>query len=375
MQRSFLLSYLEAFHHIPGWFSYDAALMFMAYNQLIADAGVAADVLEIGVYYGLSSIALAAVRGAGRRMYAIDLFEELEEGGGYGSGANYRKQFEQNMASFFGKLDFLQIVTGASGKLRSLDYPQSFSFCHVDGGHSAQETYDDVKFASDILIPGGLLGLDDYFNPEHPGVCEGAVDFARRHAGVLRPIAIGYNKVLFQRLPAPFDLNTKFSEMFPAVPHGESILWETPVHLYGKAFRSCFDLYASEPARLAPMGAAGVRARISPAKKRLDVRPEGSVALVVAVKNTSGDVFPHGERVFGLSYHLLSAKGETIRHDNRRTYFASALEPGQEVSVNLEVEAPSAPGRYQVEIDLVWEGVMWFKDVGNPTGVVELEVS
>jgi hypothetical protein len=75
MQPSFLQAYLPAFHRIGGWFSYDAALMFIAYNQLNAAHGITGDVLEIGVYQGLSAIAVAHLRGAGRRMTAIDVFE------------------------------------------------------------------------------------------------------------------------------------------------------------------------------------------------------------------------------------------------------------------------------------------------------------
>ncbi len=97
MQPSFLQSYLAAFHRIYGWFSFDAALMFMAYNQLIHEAGISGDVLEIGVYHGLSSIAIAALRGDSRRMYAVDLFEELGTNEAYGSGASYRERFEENV--------------------------------------------------------------------------------------------------------------------------------------------------------------------------------------------------------------------------------------------------------------------------------------
>ena len=117
MQRSFLQAYLAAFHRMHGWFSYDAALMFMAYNQLNRAAGVSGDTLEIGVYHGLSSIAVAALRGEGRRFYAIDLFEELGDNLAYGSGAAYRPIFEENLRSIYGTLDFVQPIVSASGRL------------------------------------------------------------------------------------------------------------------------------------------------------------------------------------------------------------------------------------------------------------------
>jgi hypothetical protein len=374
MRKSFLQSYFGAFHRIYGWFTFDAALMFMAFNQLIAEDGISGDTLEIGVYHGLSAIAIAALRGPGRRMYAVDLFEELGLNEAYGEGRSYREKFEENMRSVFGKLDFLSLITGASGKLRSSEFTPAFSFCHVDGGHSPQETFADLKFASDILLPGGLLALDDYFNWQHAGVCEGALEFRRRHEGVLRPVAIGYNKVLFQKLPASPDLNARFSLAFPAVERmPASDMWDAPVYLFGKPMRFHFDLYASTPERLVPLGAAGVRARFTPECSRLRADSGETVELPVSVENVSVEAFPHGEGVFGLSYHLLSSNGDVIAHDNVRTYFRESLQPGEKAQVNLTIAAPAQPGWYRLEIDLVWEGVMWFKDVGNPACMVELQ--
>ena len=374
MQPSFLQSYLAAFHRIYGWFSFDAALMFMAYNQLNRAAGISGDVLEIGVYHGLSSIAIAALRGDARRLYAIDLFEELQTSEAYGSGASYREKFEQNLKSFYGALDFVVPIASASSALKSSDFPQSFSFCHVDGGHSPQETLDDLKFASDILLPGGLLALDDYFNPQHPGVCEGALEFRREHEGVLKPVAIGYNKVLFQKLPSPLDMNAEFVKSFPNTRPARSELWKTPVLLFDTPLRACFDLYASTPERFAPFGAVGTRATFRPASQKITARPGQTVSVPIAVKNTSDETFPAGDKVFGLSYHLLSEQGQAIPHDNARAYLTAPLQAGEEVMLNLTVEIPSTLGCSQIEVDLVWEGLMWFKDVGNPTCRLELEV-
>jgi hypothetical protein len=63
-----------------------------------------------------------------------------------------------------------------------------------------------------------------------------------------------------------------------------------------------------------------------------------------------------------------------LSHDNDRAWILDPLRPGDARTVALDVHAPSTPGRYKLEIDLVWEQVMWFKDVGNPTAVVQLIV-
>jgi hypothetical protein len=316
------------------------------------------------------------LRGPGRRMYAIDLFEELQADVAYGSGAHYREIFEKNMRSFFGPLDFLKPITAASGALRSSDFTGTFSFCHVDGGHSPQETYSDLKFASDILMPGGLVALDDYFNPQHPGVCEGAIDFARRHEGALRPLAVGYNKVLFQKQPASIDLNARFQERFRNVrPEPAADMWGSPIFLFDKPLRSYIDLYGSTPGKLIPLDTAPVRATFSLKQARVVAQGGKPVKLPVTVMNTSNEEFPGGADVFGVSYHLLSGERRLLQHDNARSYLLKPLAPGERVNVDLLIEPPQQPGRYRLEIDLVWEGVMWFKDVGNPTAMVEMEVA
>ena len=76
MKPGFLQSYLDAFASIQGFFSFDAALMFMAYNQL---AGISGDALEIGVHHGLSAIATASLVQPGRRFVAVDLFEMQDQ--------------------------------------------------------------------------------------------------------------------------------------------------------------------------------------------------------------------------------------------------------------------------------------------------------
>ena len=137
MSSSFIESYFDAFDRIEGWFSPDAALMFMAYNEVIAAHDVAGDVLEIGVHHGLSTLALAAIRGDGAQLVAIDLFDELQARNISSSGSGSRARFVQNMTEFFGDTAFVRCIAAASNTLDPADVGTGFSFCHVDGGHTA----------------------------------------------------------------------------------------------------------------------------------------------------------------------------------------------------------------------------------------------
>jgi hypothetical protein len=53
----------------------------------------------------------------------------------------------------------------------------------------------------------------------------------------------------------------------------------------------------------------------------------------------------------------------TTAEDNRAAMKAD-LPPGGEVEMTLTVNAPRAPGDYTLEIDMVHEGVTWFKERG-----------
>ena len=135
MNSTFFESYFDAFDRIEGWFSPDAALMFMAYNEIIAAHDLAGDVLEIGVHHGLSALALAAMRGDGAQLVAIDLFDELQARNISASGSGSRTRFEQNMREFFGDMAFVRCIAAPSNTLSPADVGSGFSFCHRRRAH------------------------------------------------------------------------------------------------------------------------------------------------------------------------------------------------------------------------------------------------
>jgi hypothetical protein len=375
MRAGFLESYFGAFDRIEGWFSRDAALMFMAYNEVLAAHGVSGDVLEIGVHHGLSTMALAAMRRDGGQVVAIDLFDELQANNVSSSGSGNRAHFERNMREFFGDIAFVQCIAAASSTIDPGELGCRFSFCHVDGGHTAKETYDDLELCSRILLPGGLLALDDYFNSAFPGVCEGAITFWLGNHGTLTPIAIGFNKVLFQKTPVPFDVNAAFSARFRHIPHETVTLWETPVHAFS-SFAAFVDTRASSPGALLPNDSFRMDATLTFQSEAVTAHRGDTIRIPVRVVNRSTIPFAAspGAAPFGLSYHLRSDDGRDVQFNNVRNYFAQPLAPDEERIVSLAVDVPKARGRYTVEADIVWEGITWLKARGLDTPSLSLVV-
>jgi hypothetical protein len=375
MTGNFIEAYFDTFSSIEGYFSKEAALLFMAYNQLIRSAGIAGDVLEIGVHHGLSAIAIASLCGSGRVFVAIDLFDDLQAQNISHSGAGNKVTFMRNMQGFFDDISFIRPIASHSADVKPAELGSRFSFCHIDGGHTACETYRDMKLCSQLLMPGGLMALDDYFNPAFPGVCEGAIQFMLDHRTALRPIAIGFNKVLFQKQPCGFDLNTRFTAVFPKVPKVVVTLWEEPTYLFSSSISPFFDISRSTPLQLAPNLALTVQGRFEPQRVSLNAGPGETIALPVRVFNTSPALIEFAWPNFGVSYHLLSKGGEMLEFEHGRTYFNQPLAPGENSVITLSITVPDEVGSYLVEIDMVWEGVTWFKDSGGETSTLNLTVS
>ncbi len=369
---SFFTTYRRALDSMTGMSSFDSALLFASYNQLVAKHGIRGSTLEIGVHHGASAIGVAALRGPGTSFVAIDLFEELQGSNVSRSGLGDRAIFLANMERVHGDVSFLTVIASPSSRVTPDQLGRHFSFCHIDGGHSDVETYSDLALCTQITMPGGLIGLDDYFNPSFPGVSEGTVRFMEKNPQELRPLAIGYNKVLFQREPVPFALNEAHAEQFSFIPRTNIRHFRRDSFLFGVALEYWFDLEHSTPSNLLRR-AEIIRAELHPEVNTLRARAGIGTVLPVLVRNESTIPFQWTDSPIGLSYHLMDADGKELSHDNARNFFTEPLLPGQERVVDLSIATPSLPGTYELEIDLVCEGVFWFKDRGSPTASVTLD--
>ena len=181
--------------------------------------------------------------------------------------------------------------------------------------------------------------------------------------------------MLFQKNGAGSELNADFEATFPMIPHERSVLWGSEVNHFTTSLTSFINLVESTPQLLVPSQEGWIQALIEPQFESLKSAPGETFKTNVKVTNKSQEPLPFGEAVFGLSYHLLTNGGTMVKYDNTRSYLMSALQPGESSVVELAVQAPTIPGTFVIELDLVWEGMHWFKENGNPTAKVELIVA
>jgi hypothetical protein len=100
------------------------------------------------------------------------------------------------------------------------------------------------------------------------------------------------------------------------------------------------------------------------------LRPGQTVALRVRVGNAAAVAWPRRGRDDGAYQVRLGDRwrdaGGNIARDDARAPLLDDLAPGDWQELSLTITAPTVPGEYALELDLVQEGVAWFGQRGSP---------
>ena len=180
---------------IDGWFSFEAACLFAMVNEMQKEQGLDGHLFEIGVHHGKSAVVLGNMRSARNEELTIcDIFDNQELNQSQ-SGCGSREVFQKNFNKYCENLSGLTIHQCMSSELQANIVKQPVRLFHIDGGHSADETYKDILLASQVIAPHGVIIVDDAFNPSWPGVIEGIIQSVRDRECNIQPFVIGFNKM------------------------------------------------------------------------------------------------------------------------------------------------------------------------------------
>jgi len=163
-------------------------------------------VAEIGVHHGRLFIALQLLVPTGTPAVAIDLFEDQAENIDR-SGQGDRERFEENVRRW-GDWDSVRVHSVNSRNVTPADLTAwsdgPIRLFSVDGGHVADLVASDLRLAESCLAQGGIVAVDDVFNPEWPGVVVGTLAHLQGGSGLL-PFAVAFDKVWFTNSPTAAD--------------------------------------------------------------------------------------------------------------------------------------------------------------------------
>jgi hypothetical protein len=112
-----------------------------------------------------------------------------------------------------------------------------------------------------------------------------------------------------------------------------------------------------------PVPQSAYRAMVEPVGAPPTLAPGETRSVLFHVTNEGTEHWPRGldwKPAIRPSYHWLHLDGSVHTADGTRTGFTRDVPPGDRILVPLEVAAPTAAGRYVLDVDLVHEDVRWF---------------
>ena len=137
----------------------------------------------------------------------------------------------------------------------------------------------------------------------------------------------------------------------------------------------------AEGRAMGPMPDGAFKASITTNGPPSKMRPGERSTLTVKLKNNGNAPWPaHGRAGDGyyqvnLGDNWFDTRNKRLeKHPYVRSGLPKDLRPGEEIEVLLTITAPSTPGEYTLQIDLVQEMVAWFSEKGSSSPKFKVNV-
>src|SRR6516225_11478253 len=158
------------------------------------------NIAEFGVHHGLFLFLANILRNENEECFAIDVFDEQRlnvDCSGLGSLAVFLSNVETLLASQRRSFRIVQrdTMSFSTSEVADLFGKKGVKFFSIDAGHTVQHTFNDLCLAQEVLVPGGVIALDDYMSPHWPGVTEGFYRFTGSANRRLKPFLYFQNKL------------------------------------------------------------------------------------------------------------------------------------------------------------------------------------
>lgn len=189
----------KGIHDVEGWCLPQLWYALWPLAQIIGPGPIA----EIGVYKGkfFTGLCKTFATGPDNMATAIDVFD-MQEFNLDGAGEGNLDAFRANLDAQGVGAGNVHYVIADSLSLRDADREAflertgACAFFSVDGCHEVVHTINDIEFALSVTRPDGIVAVDDYLNPNWPGVQEAVARMYLMGNYSFVPLVVTCNKLL-----------------------------------------------------------------------------------------------------------------------------------------------------------------------------------
>jgi hypothetical protein len=190
----------EVYGRVEGWLGDRMWQIVDVIGTILDTNGVSGHLAEFGVHHGLFLFLLNTLRNDGEECFAIDVFDEQHlnvDQSGRGSLTMFLSHLETLLAA---ERDCVRVVQRDTMSFSTREFTELFGNTGVkcfsiDAGHTIQHACNDLHLVQEVLVPGGIVALDDYMSVHWPGVTEGFYRFMQSQNRRLKPFLYFQNKL------------------------------------------------------------------------------------------------------------------------------------------------------------------------------------
>lgn len=186
--------YLQVgFHQIAGWLLPPALECTLALAEIQQSWGVTGPVGEIGLWNGRYLALLSFLNDGPCPLVGVDSFVHCSD------SAKQRETFLANMRQFARDPSLLRLIERDSALVTPHDLLKAgeskYQFFSVDGDHTLDGCWKDLKLVEQVLAEGGIVAVDDFPNMSCPGVIEAVTRYLSQPESLLAPFLAAGNKL------------------------------------------------------------------------------------------------------------------------------------------------------------------------------------
>ena len=189
MDLNVLSGFLNDKNDLEGWFFPQDMLSLAVLNEWHSKANVIANIVEVGVYKGKSFCFLSHFIKDNENLYGYDTFPE----DCYESTKLALKNYGTNSQYELIKADTSELN---NDDIKAKIDGKGIRILHIDAGHEYHEVFYSLLSFSPYVIDTGVIVIDDYQDPEFPGIEAALLDFCEiDRPRRFTPFFSGVNKI------------------------------------------------------------------------------------------------------------------------------------------------------------------------------------